>query len=77
MSVTSIWAAQCAMQVAIHALPDGTYPNAMTLDGYDRPVTRTICNGAGSRRQPSRDRRARSPIIGVSSTRNSMPSWRS
>ncbi len=28
-----------AMQVAIRALPDGTYRNAMTLDGYDRPVT--------------------------------------
>ncbi|MDE0386179.1 MAG: hydantoinase B/oxoprolinase family protein [Defluviicoccus sp.] len=28
-----------AMRDAIRALPDGTYRNAMTLDGYDRPVT--------------------------------------
>ncbi len=28
-----------AMQDAIRALPDGTYRNAITLDGYDRPVT--------------------------------------
>ena len=28
-----------AMRDAIRALPDGTYRNAMKLDGYDRPVT--------------------------------------
>ncbi|MCY4311624.1 MAG: hydantoinase B/oxoprolinase family protein [Rhodospirillaceae bacterium] len=28
-----------AMQDAIRALPDGTYRNVLTLDGYDQPVT--------------------------------------
>ena len=31
-----------AMRDAIRALPDGTYRNAMTLDGYDRPVTLNV-----------------------------------